>query len=136
MRRVISALVVLILLPSLLLPAAAQERWKGISIHMLPKRVADLGGDPWGFRVSLVGTRRVVSPPVIQTAAELLAFFRAQEPSVQENGIWIVVTHPDAYSDSEKALLESVKNMSRNEHVPLFVCRAMYLPDGWIRYDR
>lgn len=136
MRRVISALVLLILLPSMLLPAAAQERWKGISMHMLPKRVADLGGDPWGFRVSLIGTKRVASPPVIQTAADLLAFYREQEPSVQENGIWIVVTHPDAYSQSEKDVLESVKEMSRKERVPLFICRASQLPDGWVRYDR
>jgi hypothetical protein len=112
MVRVIAALATLILLSTLLLPAVAQERSKGISVHMLPKRVADLGGAPWGFSVSMVGTKRVASPPVIQTATDLLAFCRGQEPSVQENGIWIVVTDPDAFSQPEKDLLESESRCS------------------------
>ena len=136
MARIVTALVALILLPSLSLPAAAQERGKGISVHMLPKRVADLGGDPWGFRVSMVGTKRVGSPPTIQSVAALLAFYREQEPSVQENGVWIVVTDPDAYSQAEKDLLESVKSACRKNRFPLFICRAIRLPDGWVRYDR
>jgi hypothetical protein len=115
------------LLSTLLLPAVAQERSKGISVHMLPKRVADLGGAPWGFSVSMVGTKRVASPPVIQTATDLLAFCRGQEPSVQENGIWIVVTDPDAFSQPEKDLLESVsllagKSESRCSSVARYGC--------------
>lgn len=136
MARIVAALVAFFLLPSMLLPAAAQERWKGISVHQLPKRVADLGGWAWGFRVSMIGRERVSSPPTIQTADALLAFYREQDPSVQENGIWIVVTDPDAYSQAEKDLLESVKLACRKNRVPLFICRAIRLPDGWMRYDR
>jgi hypothetical protein len=74
--------------------------------------------------------------PVFQSAADLLSYFRKQDAAVQENGIWIVVTHPDAYSETEKALVEDVKSMCRREKIPLFICRAMNLPNGWVRFDR
>jgi hypothetical protein len=51
------------------------------------------------------------------------------------NGIWIVTTHPDAYSEEEKGLLEEVKAICRKENIPLFLCRASQLPNGWIRSD-
>jgi hypothetical protein len=59
-----------------------------------------------------------------------------QDKSVQENGVWIVVTNPDAYSDSEKALLEDVKAACRRAKIPVFICRASELPSGWKRYDQ
>jgi hypothetical protein len=115
---------------------AAQERSQGISVHMLPKRVADIGGRGWGFTVDSSPRLKVESPrPVIQTVADLLSFIRKQDSAVQENGLWIVTTNPDAYSEAEKALLESVKSMCRQERIPLFICRASELPNGWTRYD-
>lgn len=116
---------------------AAPERAKGISLHMLPKRVADIGGRRWGFSVDYAEYLKAESqPPVLQTPKEFLAFVRKQDTHVQENGVWIVVSHPDAYSNSEKALLEDIKALCQKEKVPLFVCRASELPNGWKRYDQ
>lgn len=115
---------------------APPRRDKGISLHMLPNKVAQLGGRKWGFTVT---SRDYLKPegeqPVLQSANEVLSYVRKQDASVRENGVWIVVTDPDAYSDSEKALLEQVKSLCRSERIPLFICRAKDLPSGWKRYD-
>ena len=116
---------------------AAPERTKGISVHMLPKRVADISGQKWGFSVDRADYLKPESQqPVLQTPKEFLAFVRKQDTRVQENGVWIVVSHPDAYSDSEKTLLEDIKALCQKENIPLFVCRASELPNGWKRYDQ
>jgi hypothetical protein len=92
---------------------------------------------PWGLMFDgFPGQSRNQARPVFQTTDSLISFFHAQSANVQSNGIWIVVTHPDAYSDEEKALLEEVKSRCRAERIPLFICRASELPDGWTRYDR
>ena len=117
--------------------ANAQERSKGISVHMLPKRVAEIGGRPWGFTVDYSAQLKTESHPVaLQTVAEVLSFVRKQDAGIQENGLWIVTTSPDAYSADESRLLEEVKSMCRREKIPLFICRASQLPDGWSRFDR
>jgi hypothetical protein len=76
---------------------------------MLPKRVADLGGNKWGLTVTptsyLTPDARSTT---LQTASEFLAFVQKQNPSVKENGVWIVTTHPDAYSEQERSFLNDV----------------------------
>jgi hypothetical protein len=134
-RYLISLLLSIMLLNAAL--AATPERAKGISLHMLPKRVADISGSKWGFTVDYA---KHLKPepvePVLQTTDELVAFVRKQDKAVQDNGVWIVTTHPDAYSDVEKTLLEDIKTVSRQQHIPLFICRAAELPNGWKRYDQ
>jgi hypothetical protein len=104
---------------------------------MLPKRVADLDGQKPGFVVSYADYLQPESnQPVLQSAKEVLAFMRKQNRTVQENGLWIVTTHPDAYSEPENVLLTDVKAMCRREHIPLFIARGSELPDGWHRYDQ
>jgi hypothetical protein len=104
---------------------------------MLPKRVADIGRRPWGFTVDYSPHLKTESNRVVlQTVAEVLSFVRKQDAGVQENGLWIVTTSPDAYSADEKRLLEEVKSLCRREKIPLFICRASQLPDGWTRFDR
>lgn len=71
----------------------------------------------------------------LQSAEEVWEFVHKQDHAVQQNGIWIVVTHPEAYSASEHALLEAVKAMCRQKKIPLFIARAAQLPHGWQRYD-
>jgi hypothetical protein len=130
--------IILILLLGLVSVASAvtPERAKGISVHMLPKRVADLGGRKWGFMVSPAEyLKPEQSQPVLQSTSEFLTFVRKQNESVQENGVWIVTTHPDAYSEPEKLLLEDVKALCRRESVPLYIARGSQLPNGWQRYD-
>ena len=115
----------------------AQERPQGVSVHMLPKRVAAINGKPWGFTVDPSPRLQPESQqPVLQTTADLLSYVRKQNIAVQENGVWIVTTDPDAYSGEEKALLENVKSMCRREKIPLFISRASNLPNGWVRLDK
>ena len=117
--------------------ANAPDRTKGISLHMLPKRVADLSTDQWGLVVSHAGDwNPPQQPPVFQNTHDFLLFVRAQNQQVQDNGVWIVVTDPDAYSDAEKTLLEDIKALCRKEQIPLFISRAIDLPNGWKRYDQ
>jgi hypothetical protein len=112
------------------------ERAKGISMHMLPERVANLGGKKWGLVVTYADyLRSEPEEPVLQSAKEVLTFVRKQARGVQENGVWIVTTHPDAYTPSEKQIVEDIKTLCRKEHVPLFIVRGSELPNGWRRYD-
>lgn len=106
-------------------------------MHMLPKRVADLSGGRWGFSVDYANyLKPEPEPPILQTSREFLSYLRKQDTLVQENGVWIVMSNPDAYSDAEKTLLEDIKALCRKEKIPLFVCRASELPNGWKRYDQ
>jgi hypothetical protein len=103
---------------------------------MLPKRGGHLR-DAVGFTVSPSARLKPKSrQPVLHTVAEALAYVRKQDPGVRANGLWIVVTNPDAYPDDEKTLLENFSSMCRREKIPLFICRASQLPDGWTRADR
>ena len=116
--------------------AAAPERERGVSMHMLPKLVADLQGQKCGFIVAYTAyLQPETQQPILQSAEEIRAFFSKQDRAVQQNGIWVVVTHPDAYSEPEKALLEALKALCRKEKIPLFIARAAQLPHGWQRYD-
>jgi hypothetical protein len=134
-KRLALVLSALSLVSSLAL-AATPERAKGISVHMLPKRVADLGKRQWGFVVSYAEyLKPEPAQPVLQSPDDLLQFVRKQSPSVQDNGVWIVTTHPEAYSDSEQKLLEDVKTICRRESIPLFIASGSELPNGWRRYD-
>lgn len=106
-------------------------------MHMLPKRVAEIGGMQWGFSVDYSPRLKPESKaPVLQTVSEVLSYFHNQDASVKRNGIWIVTTNPEAYSQAEMNLLEKLKLMCRNEKIPLFICRASQLPNGWLRADR
>jgi len=136
MYRTRAATFVLLLVAALVAVAAAPERSKGISLHMLPKRVAELGDLKWGFVVTYADyLKPEKEQPVLQSSSEVLSFVRKQEKGVQANGVWIVVTHPDAYSEPEKALLDEIKNLCRKEEIPLFIARGSQLPNGWQRYD-
>ena len=117
--------------------AAPPERAKGISMHQLPKGVADLGGRKWGLTVTPTRLLSADAGSVtLQTPDEFLAFVQEQSASVKENGVWIVATHPDAYSEQEKDFLNQVIAMCEKNGIPLFVTRAAELPNGWKRYPQ
>jgi hypothetical protein len=136
--RVSSAAIFLALFFAVLssLAGVPPERPKGISIHMLPKQVADIDAKKWGFVVTYAEYLKAeASQPVLQSTSEFLDFMRKQGRTVQDNGVWIVTTHPSAYSAPETKLLEDVKALCRRESIPLFVVRGSQLPNGWQRYD-
>jgi hypothetical protein len=103
---------------------------------MFPKRVNEMSGKKWGLVVSYAEYLKPErARPVIQSSSEFLALVRKQEKPVQENGVWIVTTHPNEYSEPEKLILEDIKALSRREKIPLFIVRGSQLPSGWQRYD-
>lgn len=110
--------------------ARGQERTRGLSLHLLPKRVADMEGQPWGLTVDR-SWRLTGEVPAIESAADLLRYFREQSEGVQASGVWIVTTNPAAYGAEEMRLLEDVEAMCGREKIPLFVCRAG--GSGWSR---
>ncbi len=134
----LAALIVVLQVATASVPAVeSPDRAKGVSLHMLPKRVADLSHGAWGFVVAPAShLTPIPDHHVLQSASALLSFARKQAAPVQRNGIWIVTTDPAAYSPTETRLLESVKALCIKERIPLFIARGSQLPDGWVRYDR
>ena len=118
MRIVISAFAVLLALsPSPLLASASPERTKGISMHMLPKQVADLSGGKlrWGLNVDYADyLKGETVQPIVQSTAEFQTYVQKQTPAVQSNGVWIVLTNPMAYSASETAQQCAASSAARN----------------------
>jgi len=90
--------------------------------------VADISGRKWGLVAD-------ASQEALQTPQEFLSFVREQSPDAKENGVWIVVTDPDAYGQAENKPLEDVKAVYRRQRISLFIARASELPNGWKRYD-
>lgn len=125
-----------LLLTTFAVAATTPERARGISLHMLPKRVAELGNMKWGLTVTpasyLTPDARSTT---LQSASEFVAFVEKQSASVKQNGVWIVTTHPAAYSEQEKAFLDDVIKACVKERIPLFIVRGSRLPNGWKRYD-
>jgi hypothetical protein len=125
------------LVATLAIAAAPPERSKGISMHMLPKRVADLGGRKWGLTVTPAShLTSDAGYTTLQTVSEFLAFVERQSKPVQENGVWIVTTNPNAYTEPEQAFLKEVVEACIKARIPLFIARASELPNGWKRYDQ
>ena len=133
MRAIIALLAAFLCLALVGATSESPARERGLSLHMLPNRVASLSGAKGGFTPTLPGGKP--SANAIQTAEELKTYFRSLDKVVQDNGIWIVTTHPDAYSDEEKKLLDDVRTLCLKESIPLFICRGSKLkqPDGWRR---
>jgi len=115
--------------------AAEPVREKGLSVHMLPKQVSDLdktGKVNWGFIVGPQESSKDKSW-YFQDVKKLVKYFKTLPASVQKNGIWVVTTHPDAYSQTEKDLLENLIQICKKEGISVFHCRGSELPGGWQR---
>jgi hypothetical protein len=125
--RAIAALVWLVTLA--VCAASEPDRAKGLSVHMLPDRVAQIDRGHGGF------TARDASGAESSyvDAKQLVAFFQTLPAPTQENGIWVVTTHPSAYSDSERAKLKALIALCDEKKIPVFTCRGSELPSGWKR---
>jgi len=103
---------------------------------MFPKSIAGLFGKKWGLAVNPSKFLKPESElPVLQSTGELLNFVRKQDKDVQANGVWIVTTNPDAYSDSEKKLLQDIQILCHRERIVLFLSRTGDSPGSWKRFD-
>lgn len=117
--------------------AAEPQRTGGLSVHMLPKRVADISKTTAGFTISQLGSAKPPkSTPTMETAKALVGYFQKQSPEIQQNGIWVVTTHPDSYTEAEIKNLDQLKEICTKDKILLFTCRGSELPDGWKRQDK
>ena len=117
--------------------AAEPQRAGGLSVHMLPKRVADISQATAGFTISKLGNiKPPMGTPTMETAQPLVDYFKKLSPEIQQNGIWVVTTHPDSYTEAETKNLDKLKAISTKDKIPLFTCRGSELPDGWKRQDK
>lgn len=113
------------------------KREEGMSIHVIPKRVAEIDKTKqvqWGFMVSQSHElQHPLKRPVFNQPEELIKYFRTLPNKAQENGIWMIITHPDAYSEEEKTAMQCLKEICIKDKIPLFICRGYKLPNGWKR---
>ena len=119
--------------------AAQKEpvRIEGLSAHWMPKRVTELddtGKVKAGFTTSYVKNGRYVYECDCPTPKDLISYFKSFPVSFQENGVWLVTTHPDAYSPEELKMKDELIALCQKEKIPLFICRGSELPDGWKKY--
>ena len=120
-----------LLLTATLVVAAEPTRESGLSVHMLPERVAAIGGGHGGFSVTDPVTRE--RGTTFAEPQQLIAYFDHLAPTIQQNGIWIVTTHPTAYSEAENQNLQALIAMCAKKAIPVFTCRGSALPNGWLR---
>jgi hypothetical protein len=126
------AFLILFLTGSMLI-AAEPTREGGLSVHMLPDRVAKINGEHGGFKVTDPATKQ--RGTTYAHPEELLTYFQRLPASVRQNGIWIVSTHPSSYSESEQAKLMALSALCTEKKIPIYTCRASELPKGWRRLE-
>lgn len=118
----------LVLIPAFALVAYAEPaRDAGLSLHMLPDRVAKLSGERGGFTITdpITHTRGM-------TVAEVKSIFKYIDSfplKIKDNGVWIVYTHPSSYEDSEKEKLRELIRICVEKKIRIFTCRASKLPE-------
>jgi hypothetical protein len=111
--------------------AGEPERAKGLSVHMLPDRVAQIDGGRGGFSARAAdGTEFTCAD-----AKQLVTFLQTLSTPTQENGIWVVTTHPSSYSESERTKLKALITLCDEKKIPVFTCRGSELPGGWMRSE-
>lgn len=109
--------------------ASEPERSKGLSVHMLPDRVAQFNGHTGGFIVRNADN----DESNYSDAQQLVAFFQTLSAPIRENGIWVVTTDPSAYSENERTKLKTLVALCGEREIPIFTCRGSELPNGWKR---
>jgi hypothetical protein len=108
--------------------AGEPDRAKGLSVHMLPDRVAQIDGHSGGFTAS--DSQTTYAQP-----SELVAYFHTLPTATQENGLWIVTTHPSAYSAAEREKLRALIALCQQQKIAVSTCRGSELSSGWKRGD-
>jgi len=123
----------ILFLTTSMLTAAEPTREGGLSVHMLPNRVAEIGGHHGGFAITDPSTRRPGA--TYAQPKDLLDYFLRLPGTIQQNGIWIVTTNPSSYSETEQAKVKTLATLCAEQNVPLYTCRASELPKGWKRAE-
>jgi hypothetical protein len=120
---------IVFVLASLVLLGGEPIRKNGLSLHLFPERVAQLSGAHGGLRGIDPITKALGQ--TFRSSEELLSYFMGLPETVRQNGIWIVTSNPDAYSEYELSMLSVLAKDCRERGIPCFICRAAELPNGW-----
>ncbi len=105
-------------------------REKGLVVHFGPKTVVAGISGRFMYSVGLNGEKKSVDLP-----EDLVEAFLKQDKIVQENGIWIVITNPAAYSAEENEMVNTLGSLCKQKNIVLFKARGMDLPGGWKRIN-
>ncbi len=124
---------ILLLITAFFLVAAEPKREAGLSVHMLPDRVAKITGVHGGFTVSDPTGRN--DGKTYGDPKELFAYFQQLSAATQENGIWVVTTDPSSYSQTEHGKLKALIGLCTAKSIPIYTCRGSELPGGWKRAE-
>ncbi len=115
------------------------RREEGLGVLLVPKLSTQPGvpgKDRWGFLISVPGDRRPPAErPLVTSPAALLGFLAEQSRAVQFNGIWLIVTDPDAYTPTEKNMVVELKRLCNEKETALFVTRGSEFPYGFERVN-
>lgn len=134
------SIIIFVLIFSCVIPVfcAQPTRENGLSVHIVPKSAPQiLGAKKGGFMISQPHTSTLPPlRPILDTPEQLVEYFLQQPREIQENGLWVVVTNPKAYSDEEIKNTEILKKLCREKNILLFFCRAMALPNGWVTAEK
>ena len=123
----------ILLLAASVLIGAEPTREGGLTVHMLPDRVAKINAQHGGFTITNPANKEPGT--TYAEPKQLVTYFLSLPAEVQWNGIWIVLTNPAAYSETEQAKLKSLVALCAGKKIPLFTCRASELPKGWKRAE-
>ncbi|NCU33247.1 MAG: ATP-dependent helicase, partial [Candidatus Moranbacteria bacterium] len=105
-------------------------REKGLVVHFGPKTVVAGISGRFMYSVGLNGEKKSVDLP-----EDLVEAFLKQDKTVQENGVWVVVTNPAAYSAEENEMVNTLGSLCKQKNIVLFKARGMDLPGGWKRIN-
>jgi hypothetical protein len=118
---------------------AQVDKHLGIRMHQIPGSAAtplDAVKRKTGFMITFSERLKPEkTEPLLQSAAEVHAFSAKQSEEVTRNGVWIVVPPAADSTDQEKKVILEIRKAFKNGTIPLFVCEADKLPDGWARSD-
>lgn len=124
-------IVLLLLFTAFRVMGAEPSREAGLSVHMVPERVARRTGVDRGFAVVEPGWK--MKPRTYAHSHDLLAYIRTLRAETRENGVWVLTIEPRSYSDAEQAELKNLVALCGNEGIPVYACQASELPGGWKR---
>lgn len=110
------------------------ERSKGISVHLTPESVVQIANDKniQRFIVTFEDEKGAYQA-VDNKAVSLIENIKTLPENFQQNGIWVVLTHPDSYSVQDQTELAELERLAAINKIPLFESRASELPDSWKR---
>jgi hypothetical protein len=121
----------LLLLAASCLAGAEPNRDAGLSVQMVPERVARRTGVERGFAVVEPGWK--LKPRTYARSQDLLTYIRTLGAETRENGVWVLTIEPRSYSDGEQVELKNLVALCAQEGIPVYVCQASELPGGWKR---